>query len=103
MRSIPILASLGYPVVFDVTHSVRVYGTPSSDAAGGEPKFIPYLACAAVAAGCDGIFIETHQNPADAKCDACSMLPTSSLQGLLEKLKKIDEVSMRRSDGGQSS
>jgi 2-dehydro-3-deoxyphosphooctonate aldolase (KDO 8-P synthase) len=99
MRSIPILASLGYPVVFDVTHSVRVYGTPSGDPAGGEPQFIPHLACAAVAAGCDGIFIETHQNPAEAKCDACSMLPISSLAGLLEKLMKIDRESMRRSDG----
>jgi 2-dehydro-3-deoxyphosphooctonate aldolase (KDO 8-P synthase) len=82
---------------------VRVYGTPSGDPAGGEPRYIPYLACAAVAAGCDGIFIETHQNPADAKCDACSMLPISSLSELLNKLVRIDEVGMRRSDGGESS
>lgn len=99
MRSLPILASFGYPVIFDVTHSVRVYGTPSADPAGGEPRFIPYLACAAVAAGCDGIFIETHENPGEAKCDACSMLPVSSLPELLRRLVRIDETGMRRKDG----
>jgi len=102
MRSLPILASLGYPVVFDVTHSVRVYGTPSGDPSGGEPQYVPYLACAAVAAGCDGIFIETHEDPARAKCDACSMLPISSLARLLEKLVRIEEAGMRRSNGGES-
>ena len=103
MRSFPILASLGYPVVFDVTHSVRVYGTPSGDPSGGEPQYVPYLACAAVAAGCDGIFIETHEDPAKAKCDACSMLPISSLAGLLDKLVRIDEAGMRRNSGEKGS
>ncbi len=102
VRSFPILASLGYPVVFDVTHSVRVYGTPSDDPSGGEPVFVPYLARAAVAAGCDGIFIETHENPSEAKCDACSMLPLSSLAILLSELLEISEVVRRRRDEGRS-
>jgi 2-dehydro-3-deoxyphosphooctonate aldolase (KDO 8-P synthase) len=101
MRSFPVLASLGYPVVFDVTHSVRVYGTPSDDPSGGEPVFVPYLARAAVAAGCDGIFIETHENPAQARCDACSMLPVSSLESLLGELLDINEVVRGRRDEGE--
>ena len=92
MRSFPILASFGYPVIFDVTHSVRIYGTPSSESAGGEPQYVPHLARAAVAAGCDGIFIEVHEDPQQAKCDACSMLPISYLEELLKELKEIDEI-----------
>lgn len=103
IRSFPILSELGYPVVFDVTHSVRVYGTPSREPGGGEPRFIPYLACAAVAAGCDGVFIEAHPDPVNAKCDACSMLPISSLSRLLGRLRRIDEIGMRRSNGGEGS
>lgn len=92
MRSFPMLASFGYPVIFDVTHSVRIYGTPSSESTGGEPQYIPHLARAAVAAGCDGIFIEVHKDPRQAKCDACSMLPISFLEELLRVLKEIDEI-----------
>ena len=92
MRSFPILASFGYPVIFDVTHSVRIYGTPSSESAGGEPQYVPHLARAAVAAGCDGIFIEAHRDPPQAKCDACSVLPISFLGGLLKVLKEIDDI-----------
>lgn len=92
IRSFPILASFGYPVIFDVTHSVRVYGTPSGDPAGGEPRYVPYLARAAVAAGCDGIFIEAHEDPRLAKCDACSMVPISLLKDLLSELNEIDRI-----------
>lgn len=92
MRSFPILTSFGYPVIFDVTHSVRIYGIPSSESAGGEPQYVPHLARAAVGAGCDGIFIEVHEDPHQAKCDACSMLPISFLGELLKDLKKIDEI-----------
>ncbi|KPJ48760.1 2-dehydro-3-deoxyphosphooctonate aldolase [candidate division TA06 bacterium DG_26] len=90
MRSFPIMRSLGYPVVFDVTHTVRLYGTPSSNPSGGQPQFIPHLARAGVACGCDAIFIETHPNVRDAKCDAASMLPLAELPDLLSNLIEID-------------
>jgi 2-dehydro-3-deoxyphosphooctonate aldolase (KDO 8-P synthase) len=91
-RSLPILRSLGYPVVFDVTHTIRVYGTPSGDPAGGRPEFISSLARAGVAAGCDAIFIETHPHPSKALCDAASMLPLDDLPDLLKQLKEIDAI-----------
>lgn len=95
MRSFPIMRSLGYPVVFDATHAVRIYGVPSSHPAGGTPEFVPYLSRAAVAAGCDAIFIETHPNPKEALCDASSMWPLDKLEGLLMQLKEINEVTSR--------
>ena len=95
MKSLPIMRGLGYPVVFDVTHTIRIYGTPSSDPAGGQPQFISYLARAGVACGCDAIFIETHPEPATAKCDAASMLPLPQLRGLLSTLIEIDQVVRR--------
>jgi len=97
-RSLPIMRSLGYPVVFDVTHTIRKYGKPSSDPAGGSPEFIEPLARAGVACGCDAIFIETHPNPCEAKCDAASMLPLSRLKRLLESLVEIDVVTKKYSN-----
>ncbi len=94
-KSLPILRALGHPVVFDVTHTIRKYGKPSSDPAGGSPEFIEPLARAGVAAGCDAIFIETHPNPCDAKCDAASMLPLARLERLLESLVEIDNTTKR--------
>ena len=86
MRSFPILGNLGYPVVFDVTHAVRVYGIPSSDPNGGRPEFVPALARAGVAAGCDAVFIETHPRVGEALCDASSMWPLEKLERLLVQL-----------------
>lgn len=94
-KSLPIMRGLGYPVVFDVTHTIRKYGKPSSDPAGGSPEFIEPLARAGVAAGCDAIFIETHPNPCDAKCDAASMLPLARLERLLESLQEIDGITRK--------
>jgi 2-dehydro-3-deoxyphosphooctonate aldolase (KDO 8-P synthase) len=91
-RSLSIMRELGYPVVFDVTHSVRIYGRPSKDPAGGEPRFIPLLARAGTGAGCDAVFLETHPEPARAACDASSMWPLDRLEWLLESLVRIDEV-----------
>ena len=68
---------------------VRVYGRPSADPAGGTPEHIPLLARAAVAAGCDGLFLETHPEPAQARCDASSMLPLARLEELLRGLLGI--------------
>lgn len=92
MRSFPIMRSFGYPVVFDVTHTIRRYGIPSADPRGGEPKFIAPLARAGVATGIDAIFIETHPNPKEALSDASSMLPLSKLEGLLKILIDIDDL-----------
>ena len=91
-RSLPIMQSLGYPVVIDPTHSIRVYGISSSDPAGGNPEFVPALSRAAIAAGCQAIFIETHPNCHEALCDAASMWPLDKLENLLWQVKKIDDL-----------
>lgn len=83
MRSIPVMQSLGAPVVFDATHVVRLYGISSADPAGGEPRFVPHLTLAAVAAGCDALFLETHPEPMQAKCDAASQLNLKHFEDLL--------------------
>lgn len=95
-RSLPIMRSLGYPVVFDPTHTIRNYGISSSDKAGGNPEFIHHLARAGVAVGCDAIFIETHDDCVNAKCDAASMLPFEKLKHLLEVLLEIDGIVKKR-------
>ena len=84
IRSIPIMQQLGVPVCFDSTHIIRIYGIPSSDPNGGEPRFIPHLTLAAVAAGADALFIETHPNPTEAKCDAASQLNLDNYENLLK-------------------
>jgi len=94
-KALPVMRSLGYPVVFDVTHTIRKYGKPSSDPAGGSPEFIEPLARAGVACGCDAIFIETHPKPCEAKCDAASMLELSKLERLLESLMELDKVTRK--------
>jgi 2-dehydro-3-deoxyphosphooctonate aldolase (KDO 8-P synthase) len=91
MRAIPIMKQFGYPVVFDATHSVQLPGGPGS-ASGGEREMALPLARAAVAAGCDGLFLEVHPEPETAMCDAASMLPLSCLQSLLEDAVKIFEA-----------
>ena len=87
-RSFPVLQKYGYPVVFDVTHSVQLPGG-QGHASGGQPEFIEPLARAGVAAGVDGIFLETHDNPAKALSDGANALPLSELPGLLVRLKEI--------------
>ncbi len=91
MRSLPILRSLGVPVLFDCTHSVQRPGAAGTGS-GGNPEFIAILARAAVAVGVDGVFIETHPDCASAKCDAATMLPLDRLEGLLKVLMEIDRV-----------
>ena len=94
MRSFPIMQRTGYPVVFDVTHSVQLPGG-QGHASGGQPQFIEPLARAAVAAGVDGIFLETHDNPAKALSDGPNALPLSQLKALLMKLKGLSTVVRR--------
>jgi 2-dehydro-3-deoxyphosphooctonate aldolase (KDO 8-P synthase) len=79
-------------VVFDPTHSVRVYGIPSADPAGGRPEFVPALTRAAVAAGIDVLFIESHPDPTGAQCDAASQWPLPLLEGLLRQVLAIQET-----------
>jgi 2-dehydro-3-deoxyphosphooctonate aldolase (KDO 8-P synthase) len=94
MRSFPIMQRTGYPVVFDVTHSVQLPGG-QGHASGGQPQFIEPLARAAAAAGVDGIFLETHDNPAKALSDGPNALPLSQLKALLMKLKGLSTVVRR--------
>lgn len=94
MRSFPILQKLGYPVVFDVTHSVQLPGG-QVHASGGQPEFIEPLACAGVAAGVDGIFLETHENPDEALSDGANALPLSQLPALLKRLKELSTLVRR--------
>ena len=93
-RSFPVLKKYGYPVVFDVTHSVQLPGG-QGHASGGQPEFIEPLARAGVAAGVDGIFLETHDNPAKALSDGANALPLAELPGLLARLKEISELVRR--------
>jgi 2-dehydro-3-deoxyphosphooctonate aldolase (KDO 8-P synthase) len=91
MRSFPVMKKLGYPVVYDVTHSVQLPGG-QGNASGGQPEFIATLARAGVAAGVDGIFLETHENPPAALSDGANALPLSQLAGLLQQVKQIGEM-----------
>tara|TARA_A100001037_G_scaffold209829_1_gene188047 strand:+ start:191 stop:1024 length:834 start_codon:yes stop_codon:yes gene_type:complete len=91
MRSLPIMAKNGYPVVFDATHSVQQPGG-MGDKSGGQREFVEHLARAAVAVGVAGIFIETHPDPDNAPSDGPNMVPLSQMSGLLEQLVKIDKL-----------
>jgi 2-dehydro-3-deoxyphosphooctonate aldolase (KDO 8-P synthase) len=86
MRSIPVMQKLGVPVVFDATHSVQLPGGAST---GGQREMIPVLARAAVAAGCDAVFLETHPNPDRALSDGPNMIPLAELPRLIEQLKRL--------------
>jgi len=95
MRALPILAETGCPVVFDATHSVQQPGGQGT-ASGGERRFVPVLARAAVAVGVAAIFIETHQDPDRAPSDGPNMLPLSSLGPLLRELLDLDKLAKAR-------
>jgi 2-dehydro-3-deoxyphosphooctonate aldolase (KDO 8-P synthase) len=91
-RSFLLLGKIGYPVVFDITHTIRKYGIPSKDPAGGTREFLSVLARAGVAAGVDGIFIEAHPNPPDALCDAASQYYLEQLSEFVKPLMDIHEL-----------
>jgi 2-dehydro-3-deoxyphosphooctonate aldolase (KDO 8-P synthase) len=94
MRSLPIMAETGCPVIFDATHSVQQPGGQGGSS-GGERRFVPVLARAAVAVGVAGIFIETHPDPDRAPSDGPNMLPLASLEPLLKELIEIDRLVKR--------
>ena len=91
MRSIPIMAKNGYPVVFDGTHSVQQPGG-LGEKSGGQREFVEHLARAAVAVGVAGVFIETHQDPDNAPSDGPNMVPLSEMPKLLKQLVEIDNL-----------
>lgn len=91
MRSIPVMKKFGYPVCFDASHSAQLPGGLGTST-GGQREFIPHLAKAAVAAGCNCLFIESHENPAAAKSDSATVFDIQALPGLLKQVKAIYEV-----------
>ena len=91
MRSIPIMAKNGYPVIFDATHSVQQPGG-MGEKSGGQREFVEYLSRAASAVGVAGIFIETHQDPDNAPSDGPNMVPLSKLENLLNQIVEIDSL-----------
>ena len=91
MRSIPIMAQTGYPIVFDATHSVQQPGG-MGDKSGGERKFVSHLSRAAVAVGIAAVFIETHQDPDNAPSDGPNMVPLNEMDSLINKLLEIDKL-----------
>jgi 2-dehydro-3-deoxyphosphooctonate aldolase (KDO 8-P synthase) len=88
MRSIPILKRSGFPVVFDATHSVQLPGAAGNQSS-GQREFAPILARSAVAAGADGLFVETHPDPDRARSDGPNMIPLKDMPRLIESLLKI--------------
>lgn len=92
MRSLPIMAKTGCPVVFDATHSVQQPGGLGG-ASGGQREFVETLACAAVAVGVAAVFMEVHQDPDNAPSDGPCMVRLDNLEKLLIKLKKLDQIS----------
>ena len=91
MRSLPIMAKNGYPVIFDATHSVQQPGG-QGDRSGGQSEFVPLLARAAVSSGIAGIFMETHPNPSEALSDGPNAVALNQMQALLEVLKELDHT-----------
>jgi len=91
MRSLPIMAETGAPVIFDATHSVQQPGGQGTSS-GGDRRFVPVLARAAVAVGVAGLFIETHQDPDNAPSDGPNMVPLNRFEALLRELMAIDTV-----------
>jgi 2-dehydro-3-deoxyphosphooctonate aldolase (KDO 8-P synthase) len=94
MRALPIMAGTGYPVIFDATHSVQLPGGLGSSS-GGQREFVPPLARAALAVGCAGLFIETHDAPDNAPSDGPNMVPLSEMPHLLSSLVAIDHLIKR--------
>jgi 2-dehydro-3-deoxyphosphooctonate aldolase (KDO 8-P synthase) len=97
MRTFPVLGKFGYPVVYDVTHSIQLPGG-QGHVSGGQPEFIEALARAGVATGIDGIFLETHDNPAAALSDGPNALPLAQLPQLLAHLKELSALVRRWSN-----
>jgi 2-dehydro-3-deoxyphosphooctonate aldolase (KDO 8-P synthase) len=92
MRSIPMMRRFGFPVIFDATHSVQLPGG-SGDKSSGQREFAPVLARAAIAAGADGVFMETHPTPDSALSDGPNSIPLREMPAVLERLSKVFQAS----------
>lgn len=95
MRSLPIMAETGYPVIFDATHSVQQPGGQGSSS-GGDRTMVPVLARAAMAVGVAGLFVETHQDPDNAPSDGPNMMKLSDMKEFLSELKEFDQIAKKR-------
>lgn len=95
MRALPIMRRFGFPVVFDATHSVQLPGGMGK-CTGGQREFVPFLSRAAVATGCDGLFLEAHLDPDRARCDAANQIPLPQVQSILEECRDIDRLVNKR-------
>jgi len=91
MRALPIMADTGYPVIFDATHSVQLPGGMGASS-GGQREFVPPMARAALAVGCAGLFIETHDDPDNAPSDGPNMVPLAEMPALLDRLVRLDQM-----------
>jgi 2-dehydro-3-deoxyphosphooctonate aldolase (KDO 8-P synthase) len=94
-RALKIMAGFGYPVIYDATHSIQIPGGKGSSS-GGEREFVEGLSRAAVAFGCDGLFLEVHPDPDKAPCDGPNMINLKQLEKLLKQVKKIEIAMMDR-------
>jgi 2-dehydro-3-deoxyphosphooctonate aldolase (KDO 8-P synthase) len=95
MRALPIMAGIGAPVIFDATHSVQQPGGQGTSS-GGDRRFVPVLARAAVAVGVAGVFIETHEDPDNAPSDGPNMIPLDDLPALIADLMALDRIAKAR-------
>ncbi|MCF8053976.1 MAG: 3-deoxy-8-phosphooctulonate synthase [Deltaproteobacteria bacterium] len=91
IRALPLMRAFGYPVVFDGTHSVQLPAA-CGNVSGGDRTMVPYLCRAAVAAGVDGVFLETHPEPSKALCDGANSIQLDNIYRLLTSLKMIDKI-----------
>lgn len=91
MRAIPIMQEMGYPVIFDATHSVQLPGG-AGDSSSGERQFVSTLALSAIAAGAKGLFFEVHPNPDKALCDGANMIDFATAEKLFTKCKQVFEI-----------
>jgi 2-dehydro-3-deoxyphosphooctonate aldolase (KDO 8-P synthase) len=91
MRSLPVMRSFGYPVIYDATHSVQLPGG-AGGSSGGQREFIPALSRAAMAVGIDGLFIEVHPDPSKALCDGPNSLPLAEVESLLKQLLAVRQA-----------
>lgn len=98
-RSFYLMSQIGYPVIFDITHSIRKYGIPSKDPRGGAREFLGVLARVGVAAGIDGVFMEVHPEPEHALCDAASQIRLDDVEAFLRPLLDLNEV-VKKHEGG---
>lgn len=99
-RSFYDMGQLGYPVIFDITHSIRKYGIPSADPSGGARQYLSTLARAGVSAGVDGIFIEAHPNPPDALCDAASQMKLDAVEDFIKPLIELHNIEKKYRKNG---